>query len=82
MPEITVTQAEWAKRNSFDSTIFTDAWKVTGLAWEGYSSFIDDTLMMVFFIKNELIPKAGIDGVVAIWEGDGSMVVGVQVVVV
>jgi len=78
---IEVTQAEWDNRNSIESDISSRAYSLLGVSWESYSSWIDDDLMVVFFVKNDLIPVNKAD-VVAKWENDNSMVVGVQVVIV
>ena len=85
MVEITVTQEEWNNQDEIDCDIHGWAYAITELDWEGHSTFTEDNPEIgkyVFFVKNELIPKDGTDGVVAAWENDDSMVVGVKVVIV
>jgi len=81
---ITVTQAEWDGRNELESDISGRAYAVAGLDWQCYSTFIEDDPTIgkyIFFVNNNLNPKDGTGGVVAAWENDDSMVVGVEVII-
>lgn len=75
---ISVTQAEWDNRSSIESEITSRAYALIDVNWESYSCFIDEDLMVIFFVKNDLIPVNEAD-VVAKWENDDSMVVGVGI---
>jgi hypothetical protein len=81
--KITISQADWDDKYGFNTDIFAKAYAAATLDWEGYMTFVeeDNTMKYIFFVKNDLIPKDGTDGVIAAWENDNSMVVGVEVVV-
>ena len=75
---IEVTQDEWNRRNDIDSDITSRAYQCLDVDWESYSSWIDDELMLIVFVKNVLVPVNDGD-VVAKWENDESIAVGVDI---
>ena len=76
---IEVTQDEWNRRNDIDSDITSRAYLLLNVDWVSYSSWIDDELKLIVFVKNNLVDKDGTDGVIAAWVNDESMAVGVDI---
>lgn len=80
MTKITLTQAEWDNRHNLESNVMERAYALLVVSWESYTCFSDEDLMMIFFVKNDLV-SLNAEDVVAEWRNNPSMVGGVEVVI-